>query len=325
MLFCKNVHFIRILLTFIILVNTNLTLVHSAYFTDQEVKQVHQYQKTYFKLDKRKYSSNYIKDKSNLAKYRKNSLASINYYRSLFNLPNITFIKKDNNEALQAANILASIKANPYQELHGLNSIIKPDDISEDKWNLAKNITDSSNLDFNIGKTSSFKTANNFLSDKYNLTGHDTGHRAWLLNPFFKISGFGISSNKYNYSVLKVIHSNDIQSSNQIISVPYPAENLFPIEEATGNNNYWSLYIFGKTYNNSPKIKITDLDSGIKTAGKNIRNYSKYNFGHFDTIITYSKGKTKLIPGHEYEINIGNIYSYKFKLFNEKTKSLVKN
>ena len=50
-------------------------------------------------------------------------------------------------------------------------------------------------------------------------------------------------------------------------------------------------------------------------------NYSSSGYGNFKTIITYSPGKTPLIEGHEYHVQIKDLYSYRFKFFRQETVS----
>ena len=99
--------------------------------------------------------------------------------------------------------------------------------------------------------------------------------------------------------------------------VTYPSIRLFPFELAKGKNIVWSIYLSDKTIKSIPSITITDLDTNTVTSGVNVKNYSSSGYGNFKTLLTYSPGKTQIIPGHEYEINIQGVYKYTFKLFKQ--------
>ena len=77
-----------------------------------------------------------------------------------------------------------------------------------------------------------------------------------------------------------------------------------------------------KIYAGTPKITITDKDTGRTYQAENVRNYSHTGYGNFETIITYYPGSVPLVIGHEYEVKITGLTSYTFKLFQLQNKSI---
>lgn len=214
---------------------------------------------------------------------------------------------------------MAAINANPFINQHGLPSEKRPSYISKGTWKLAKDTSETSNLNFNVSHQSAGDVITDLVTDHYNLTGSDTGHRAWLLSTRLTTTGIGAAygKNGYRYSVQKVLNTNDMfRAANQPV-VAYPSMRLFPVELATGNKTVWSLYLSDKTVNSKPEISIKDLDTGITTSATHVKNYSSSGYGNFKTIITYSPANTQLVAGHEYEINIKGVCKYTFKLFKQ--------
>ncbi|MDE6555277.1 MAG: CAP domain-containing protein, partial [Lactobacillus sp.] len=251
--------------------------------------------------------------------YINSQLDYINFYLSLFDLPSISTNKTDNDNAQITASVMAAIKANPFTNQHGLPSETRPAYISDTYWTIAKNVSASSNLNFNVSNQSAGDVITDLLTDTYNLDGSDTGHRAWLLSSRLTTTGIGAAygENNYRYSVQQVAYPSDGYKAAAKGTVAYPNSGVFPIELLQGNNIAWSLYLSDKTISATPKITVTDLDTGETSQATNVNNFSGKGYGYFSTIITYFPGDIKLVSGHEYNVNIDNVYQYSFKLFNQ--------
>ncbi|WP_143468452.1 MULTISPECIES: CAP domain-containing protein [unclassified Lactobacillus] len=301
-----------------------------ATFTTQEINEVHNFQKEYGNLNKTRYNIKniyakkpHLKKKFNAGalnpKYIQTQVDYINYYRSLFGLPNVTATTTFNNNAQKTAAVMAAINANPFVNQHGLPSEKRPSYISKGMWKLAKDTSETSNLNFNVSHQSAGDVITDLVTDHYNLTGSDTGHRAWLLSTRLTITGIGAAygKNGYRYSVQKVLNTNDMFRAASQPVVAYPSMRLFPVELAKGNKTVWSIYLSDKTVNSKPEISIKDLDTGITTIATHVKNYSSSGYGNFKTIITYSPASTQIIAGHEYEVDIKGVYKYTFKLFKQ--------
>lgn len=301
---------------------------NAANFSDGETRQVQVLQKEYAALDKKSYnSSNLYQTPPNLAApfssgvlkadYIKSQLDYINYYRSLFGLNAISADEKSNQSAQQTAAVMAAINANPFINQHGLRLDKRPSYINKSLWKLAQDTSETSNLNFNVNDQSAGDVITDLLTDHYNLTGADTGHRAWILSTKLSSTGIGAAygTNGYRYSVQKVLNVDDLFKVASQSKVIYPSAGVFPIELAEGKNIAWSLYLSNQAYSGTPKIKITDKDTGKTYSATNVANYSKAGYGNFKTVITYSPGKTPIVAGHEYAIKIGKLDSYSFKLF----------
>lgn len=313
----------------------------AADFSAQEVTEIHDFQQKYASLSKKRYkASNIYAKKPHLKKkfragtlkpeYIRTQLDYINYYRSLFGLPELSTTKTSNANAQKTAAVMAAVNANPFVNQHGLHNEVRPSFISKSTWKLAKYTSETSNLNFNVSHQSAGDVITDLVTDHYNLTGSDTGHRAWLLSTRLSTTGIGAAygKNGYRYSVQKVLNSNDMFRTANQPTVAYPSTQLFPEELATGKNILWSLYLSNKTVKITPEVTIKDLDTNTVTYGTHVKNYSSSGYGHFKTIITYSPGSTKIIAGHEYEVNIHGIYKYTFKAFkqdgiNDKTQYTV--
>lgn len=302
----------------------------AATFTTQEINEIHNFQKEYANLDKTNYNvSNIYAVKPSLSKkFKAGSLNSkyintqvdyINYYRSLFGLTPVTTTKGSNSDAQKTAAVMAAINANPFINQHGLPSEQKPAFISKVTWKLAKETSESSNLNFNVSRQSAGDVITDLITDHYNLNGTDTGHRAWLLSTRLTTTGIGAAygKNGYRYSVQKVLNANDMFRAASQPIVTYPSVRLFPSELAKGKNIVWSIYLSNRMVQTTPTVTIRDLDTDIVTNGTHVRNYSSSGYGNFKTIITYSPGITHIVPGHEYEVNVNGVYKYRFKLFKQ--------
>lgn len=302
----------------------------AATFTTQEINEIHNFQKEYANLDKTNYNvSNIYAVKPSLSKkFKAGSLNSkyintqvdyINYYRSLFGLTPVTTTEGSNSDAQKTAAVMAAINANPFINQHGLPSEQKPAFISKVTWKLAKETSESSNLNFNVSRQSAGDVITDLITDHYNLNGTDTGHRAWLLSTRLTTTGIGAAygKNGYRYSVQKVLNANDMFRAASQPIVTYPSVRLFPSELAKGKNIVWSIYLSNRVVRTTPTVTIRDLDTDIVTNGTHVRNYSSSGYGNFKTIITYSPGITHIVPGHEYEVNVNGVYKYRFKLFKQ--------
>ncbi|WP_282805346.1 CAP domain-containing protein [Lactobacillus isalae] len=299
-------------------------------FTKDEIQEVHNIQNQYSKLPKETFSSNNLyataphlsapfSPGAVTNSYINSQLDYINFYRSLFDLPSISTNKTDNDNAQITASVMAAIKANPFTNQHGLPSETRPAYISDTYWTIAKNVSASSNLNFNVSNQSAGDVITDLLTDTYNLDGSDTGHRAWLLSSRLTTTGIGAAygENNYRYSVQQVAYPSDGYKAAAKGTVAYPNSGVFPIELLQGNNIAWSLYLSDKTISATPKITVTDLDTGETSQASNVNNFSGKGYGYFSTIITYFPGDIKLVSGHEYNVNIDNVYQYSFKLFNQ--------
>lgn len=302
----------------------------AATFTTQEINEIHNFQKEYANLDKTNYNvSNIYAVKPSLSKkFKAGSLNSkyintqvdyINYYRSLFGLTPVTTTEGSNSDAQKTAAVMAAINANPFINQHGLPSEQKPAFISKVTWKLAKETSESSNLNFNVSRQSAGDVITDLITDHYNLNGTDTGHRAWLLSTRLTTTGIGAAygKNGYRYSVQKVLNANDMFRAASQPIVTYPSVRLFPSELAKGKNIVWSIYLSNRVVRTTPTVTIRDLDTDIVTNGTHVRNYNSSGYGNFKTIITYSPGITHIVPGHEYEVNVNGVYKYRFKLFKQ--------
>lgn len=307
---------------------------YAATFTNGETSQVQHFQKSYAELSKTEYNdSNLYAVRPHLTKkfsagqlksaYITDQLAYINYYRSLFGLPGIKADDLANQNAQKTAAVMAAINANPFVNQHGLPTDTKPSFVSNSLWKLAQDTSEASNLNFNVNDQTAGDVVTDLLTDHYNLSGLDTGHRAWLLSTRLSTTGIGAAygSNGYRYSVQKVLNVDDLFRSASQPMVAYPSAGLFPVELVKGKNIAWSLYLSNKIYSGTPKITITDKDTGKTYNAKRVANYSKNGYGNFKTVITYLPGKTPIVSGHEYSVKIAGLDSYTFKLFKQDTST----
>lgn len=315
-----------------VFIGTGNKTVKAAVFTKAEIKSVKKMQRAYAEIKSEKmqvhtYSDNKsVKKQAQALIQNQNSryvLRAGNYYRKMWGLPVLALDQNQNKEAGVGALALAATSANPNVNQHGMSYVAKPARWLESDFNSAKKVTALANLDFSQKSQGAAGIVGDFISDDNDLSGYDTGHRAWMLSPKIKTTGFATcysKKNKVQYSVMPILNKADAKNKSTIKQVFYPAPGLFPIEAA---NSIWSIYLTNKTINTPPKIEIIDLDTKKITQGVHCQNFNNNQYGFFKTILTYKKGKTKLIPGHEYQIKIKGIAQYKFKLFNEKTKRVL--
>ncbi|MGQ5710000.1 CAP domain-containing protein [Lactobacillus sp. PSON] len=312
----------------------SINTTQAATFTTGEIKQVHHFQHEYASLNKKNYNASNIYSKTpHLTKkfkvgqitnrYADSQLDYINYYRSLFGLTPVTENKLAQKNAQKTAAVMAAINANPFVNQHGLPNETKPSYVSKSMWKVAQDTSETSNLNFNVSNQSAGDVITDLVTDHYNLSGSDTGHRAWILSSRLSTTGVGAAygSNGYRYSVQKVLNVDDLFRDSSQPIVAYPSSGLFPIELSKGKNVAWSLYLSDKTIKNTPNITITDLDTKQNYKATNVTNYSSSGYGNFKTVLTYSPDKTPIIAGHQYKIKIGNVYTYKFKLFKQDTNT----
>lgn len=326
---------ITLVATFALLIAPfSATSAQAATFTTGETKQVHHFQSEYANLSKKNYNSSNIYAKTPHltkkfkvgklnAKYADSQLDYINYYRSLFGLTAITMNKTAQKNAQKTAAVMASINANPFVNQHGLPNESKPNYVSKSMWKIAQDTSETSNLNFNVTNQSAGDVITDLVTDHYNLSGSDTGHRAWILSTRLSTTGVGAAygTNGYRYSVQKVLNVDDLFRDSSQPIVAYPSSGVFPIELAKGKNIAWSLYLSDKSVKNKPKVTITDMDTNQTYKGTDMKNYSSSGYGNFKSVLTYSPGNTPLVAGHEYKVKIGKVYTYKFKLFKQDTNT----
>jgi hypothetical protein len=149
--------------------------------------------------------------------YVASQLAYINYYRDLFGLKAVKATASGNKNAQTTAAVMAAINANPFVNQHGLPTDKRPAFISKKTWLLAQDVSSAANLNFNASNQSAGDVITDLLTDRYNLSGSDTGHRAWLLSTrLSKISvGAAYGTNGYRYSVNQVLNLGDAYASCQ--------------------------------------------------------------------------------------------------------------
>nr|WP_232352349.1 CAP domain-containing protein [Lactobacillus sp. W8172] len=303
-------------------------MVSAAEFTSAETAKIQQLQQDYKALDQTTFNAtNLYAVKPQLSRkfkegilapaYLEQQLAYINYYRQLFNLEPVSDNHQDNINAQKTAAVLALLNANPLINQHNLPYEKKPKIINRGTWQIARKTSNAANLNFNTCNQSAGDVVTDLLTDSYNLTGTDTGHRAWLLSTKLTTIGIGAAygKNGYRYSVQKVINSTDAFRLASQAQVAYPEAGVFPIEILKGKNIAWSLYFSDQVIEGTPKITITDEDSGISYQAEKVENFSSAGYGNFQSVITYLPGDTPLIPNHEYRVDISGITSYHFKLF----------
>lgn len=310
------------------------TQTYAAELTPIEKSKINKLQQEYVQLDKTAFNFNnlyltkpHFKTKFKqgvlVPAYLNSQLAYTNYYRELFGLNPVNENSEDNIAAQKTAAVLAALNANPMINQHNLPHDKRPKLISKDTWQLARSTSNQANLNFNTTDQSAGDVITDLLTDRYNLGGADTGHRAWLLSTRLTTTGIGAAygTNGYRYSVQKVFNPVDVFRSPSQEMVTYPSAGVFPIELLAGENIAWSVYLSSRHFDGTPTITITDKDNGETYQAKNVHNYSKTGYGNFETIITYYPGSIPLIVGHEYEVKITGLTSYSFKLFQLQEKS----
>lgn len=319
---------ILILTSLLCVLPFNTSAVSAAEFTPAETVKIQQLRQDYSALDQTTFNttnlyavkpqfSRKFKEGILAPAYLEQQLAYINYYRQLFNLEPVSDNHQDNVSAQKTAAVLALLNANPLINQHNLPYEKKPKIINRGTWQIARKTSNAANLNFNTCNQSAGDVVTDLLTDSYNLTGTDTGHRAWLLSTKLTTIGIGAAygKNGYRYSVQKVINSTDAFRLASQAQVAYPEAGVFPIEILKGKNIAWSLYFSDQVIEGTPKITITDEDSGISYQAEKVENFSSAGYGNFQSVITYLPGDTPLIPNHEYRVDISGITSYHFKLF----------
>ena len=319
---------ILILTSLLCVLPFNTSAVSAAEFTQAETAKIQQLRQDYNALDHTTFNttnlyavkpqfSRKLKEGILAPTYLEQQLAYINYYRQLFNLEPVSDNHQDNISAQKTAAVLALLNANPLINQHNLPYEKKPKIINRGTWQIARKTSNAANLNFNTCNQSAGDVVTDLLTDSYNLTGTDTGHRAWLLSTKLTTIGIGAAygKNGYRYSVQKVINSTDAFRLASQAQVAYPEAGVFPIEILKGKNIAWSLYFSDQVIEGTPKITITDEDSGISYQAEKVENFSSAGYGNFQSVITYLPGDTPLIPNHEYRVDISGITSYHFKLF----------
>ena len=306
------------------------TAVQAAEFTPQEQAELLRFQREYQALSQAVYTQqNIYASKPSLKKkfkagslkssYINEQVAYINYYRDLFGLTAVKTTSQGNKNAQTTAAVMAAINANPFVNQHGLPNEKRPSYISKKNWLLAQDVSNSANLNFNASPQTAGDVVTDLLTDRYNLSGSDTGHRAWLLSTrLSKISvGAAYGTNGYRYSVNQVLNVGDSARTASREMVAYPNAGVFPLELLNGQNIAWSLYFSNKVVTSTPKITVTDDDTGKTVTANQVANYSEYGFGNFQTVITYYPSKLQLTAGHKYTVRAGNLATYSFKLFKQ--------
>ena len=319
---------ILILTSLLCVLPFNISVVSAAEFTPAETAKIHQLRQDYNALDQTTFdATNLYTVKPQLSRkfkegilapaYLEQQMSYINYYRQLFNLEPVSDNHQDNINAQKTAAVLALLNANPLINQHNLPYEKKPKIINRGIWQIARKTSNAANLNFNTCNQSAGDVVTDLLTDSYNLSGTDTGHRAWLLSTRLTTMGLGAAygKNGYRYSVQKVINSTDAFRLASQARVAYPEAGVFPIELLKGKNIAWSLYFSDQVIEGAPQITITDEDTGISYQAEKVENFSSAGYGNFQSVITYIPGDTPLIPDHEYRVDISGITSYRFKLF----------
>ena len=319
---------ILILTSLLCVLPFNTSAVSAAEFTPAETVKIQQLRQDYSALDQTTFNttnlyavkpqfSRKFKEGILAPAYLEQQLAYINYYRQLFNLEPVSDNHQDNVSAQKTAAVLALLNANPLINQHNLPYEKRPKIVNRGTWQIARSTSNAANLNFNTCNQSAGDVVTDLLTDSYNLSGTDTGHRAWLLSTRLTTIGLGAAygKNGYRYSVQKVINSTDAFRLASQARVAYPEAGVFPIELLKGKNIAWSLYFSDQVIGGTPKITITDEDTGISYQAEKVENFSSAGYGNFQSVITYLPGDTPLIPDHEYRVDISGITSYRFKLF----------
>lgn len=304
------------------------TPVAAAAFTPSETDRIGQLRQEYAALDQTSFNSHNLyavlpqfKDQFKAGKVVPNYLTAqldyLNFYRGIFGLAPVSINEEDNQAAQKTAAVLAVLNANPLVNQHNLPHEKRPKLINKAIWHLAKVTSNQANLNFNTANQSAGAVITDLLTDRYNLSGADTGHRAWLLSTRLTATGFGAAygKNGCRYSVQKVINPADTFHPASQEQVAYPSGDVFPLELLQNNKIAWSLYLSDRDFDSIPLITITDEDTNSTYQAKDVKNYSNASYGNFQTIITYSPNQTPLIAGHEYRIQVGDLATYRVKLF----------
>lgn len=311
--------------------------VHAANYSTSEAKQAKKFQVAYRELDTTNYTQKNLYDvEPNFASpfnagilksdYIETSMDFINYYRSLFALPAEENHSQDNTDAQLGAAALASVDAKTSLRAHGLLGYKRPSYISYTDWSTAENAT-LGNINFLESTTGSTagEIVTDLLQDENNIAGAgNTGHRALLLSARATHIGIGAAYGKTNgkfYSVENGVFASDILRPAVKNTVTYPSKTVFPYELLTSDTP-WSAYFADKRISRIPKIYITDLTTGKKYTARHVRNFGTdyYGYGYSAAISFNPPSSMKIVNTHKYKVQIGNTYTYSFRLFREKGK-----
>ncbi|MGN1272622.1 MAG: CAP domain-containing protein [Lactobacillus sp.] len=308
---------------------------YAAKYTKSESKKVKSFQREYRSLSKTKYNRNNIYQQApNFANpfspgvltsaYIPDTMDYINYYRSLFGLPDEANYEKDNLSAQIGAAALASVNAGANLKAHGLLDYMRPNYISEADWDTAESST-LGNINFldDSRSATAGEIVTDLIREDNNIAGAgNIGHRAIILSTRATRMGIGAAySPNYDmlYSVEYGLFADDILRAPVKNQVVYPATKVFPYE-LVGKDTPWS-YSTTKRISSVPKIYITDLTKNKKKRyrASQVRNFKTMFYGEgYTTTITYRPGKIKLVNTHKYKVEIGKHYTYTFRFFRQK-------
>lgn len=339
----KHKHFILTLITTIIFIaiegSTTETArpVQAARYSRYEARQVKIFQHAYHDLDKTSYDrvslfqtlphfASPFQPGEVKPEYIATSMAYINYYRSLFNLPPENNLAQDNRDAQIGATALAAVNAQTSLRAHGLLGYQRPSYMTLEQWATAERAT-LGNINFLESASSTpGEIVTDLLQDENNLAGAgNTGHRALLLSARATRMGIGAAYGQDNgkfYSVENGLFADDILRAPVKSIVAYPSKTVFPYE-LLNVNTPWSIYFAHKKIAHVPRIYITDLTAKKKPrhAAKLVRNFGTdyYSEGYAGALTFRPSRATKIINTHKYRVQVGKLYSYTFRLFREKS------
>lgn len=335
----KRRHFILIfLINLLVLVSMAASsTTYAARYTHYEARQVKKFQHAYHDLDTTTYDQvTLFNTLPHFAApfqagelkpaYIDTSMAYINYYRSLFGLPAENNLSQDNLDAQLGASALAAVNANTSLQAHGLLGYKRPSYITPAQWSIAERAT-LGNINFLESSTSTpGEIVTDLLQDQNNLAGAgNTGHRALLLSARATRMGIGAAYGKDNgkfYAVENGLFADDILRAPVKSTVTYPSKTVFPYE-LLSEGTPWSVYFANRHLSRAPKVYITDLTAKKKPkhAAKLVRNFGTdyYSEGYTAAISFKPSRATRIINTHKYRVQIGNVYSYAFRLFREKS------
>lgn len=308
--------------------------VNAASYNSSEASKVKNFQQSYHQLDQASYDQDSLYsvlpnfeepfNAGNLqASYIKTSMDFINYYRSLFGLPCEKNTKQANLDAQIGAAALASVNAKTSLRAHGLIGYKRPNYISKKDWETAEAAT-LGNINFlesDDGSTAG-EIVTDLLRDDNNIAGSgNTGHRALLLSARATRMGIGAAYGKSNnkfYSVENGVFADDILRTPVKKNVTYPSSSVFPYELLTSDTP-WSAYFANKRITRTPKVYITDMTIHKKYKAAHVRNFGTDYYGDgYSSAITFKPNSSmKIINTHLYKVEIGNVYSYSFRLFRQ--------
>lgn len=311
----------------------NHVQVQAANYSSSEAKKVRQFQSDHKLLDSTVYNENnlYI-TRPHFGKpfnpgtldpfYVQSSMDYINYYRSLFGLPYEQNPDTDSRNAQLGASVLAAVNAKTSLRAHGLLGYNRPSYISKEDWEKAENAT-LGNINFleSTNGATAGEIVTDLLQDQNNISGAgNTGHRALLLSARATHMGIGAAYGRNNgkfYSVENGVFADDILRTPVKDTVTYPSETVFPYE-LIDEDTPWSAYFSNRHISRTPKVYITDLTTKKKYRAKHVRNFgTDYYSNGYSAAISFNPGATKIVNTHKYKVQIGNYYTYSFRLFRQ--------